>query len=248
MALHGFFTDEKERQALRDRIVVLEDVEEREQYYREKDGPGDYSYTFQEMKVRNWDGDVRYLILEYSDEFTIVVSPYSYYETAKQELWEDEYHDYVFSGYEESYPGHPAASNLTHTYVVLSEAWSTPYYELLRKMVNSFEEEPKFRVITLCGSTRFKEEFLTVQKRLTLEGNIVISVGLFGHSGDNEVWEPGTKEMLDEMHRKKIDMSNEIFVINKDGYIGESTLAEIEYARKTNKSVRYLEPNESGVF
>ena len=49
--------------------------------------------------------------------------------------------------------------------------------------------ERKYKVITLCGSTRFKDEFLAVQKKLTLEGNIVISVGLFGHSGDNEVWE-----------------------------------------------------------
>ena len=47
----------------------------------------------------------------------------------------------------------------------------------------------KYKVITLCGSTRFKDAFLEAQKRLTLEGNIVISVGLFGHSGDNEVWE-----------------------------------------------------------
>ena len=56
----------------------------------------------------------------------------------------------------------------------------------------------KYKVITLCGSTRFKEQFLEQQKRLTLEGNIVISVGLFGHSGDEEVWKPGTKEMLDK--------------------------------------------------
>ena len=46
-----------------------------------------------------------------------------------------------------------------------------------------------YKVITLCGSTRFKDEFLRVQKELTLQGNIVISVGLFGHSGDAEVWE-----------------------------------------------------------
>ena len=52
----------------------------------------------------------------------------------------------------------------------------------------------KYKVITLCGSTRFKDAFLETQKRLTLEGNIVISVGLFGHSGDEEVWKPGTKE------------------------------------------------------
>lgn len=47
----------------------------------------------------------------------------------------------------------------------------------------------KYKVITLCGSTRFKDEFFSVQKKLTLGGNIVISVGLFGHSGDSEVWE-----------------------------------------------------------
>lgn len=51
----------------------------------------------------------------------------------------------------------------------------------------------KYPVITLCGSTRFKEQFLEAQKRLTLAGNIVISVGLFGHSGDEEVWTEGTK-------------------------------------------------------
>ena len=47
----------------------------------------------------------------------------------------------------------------------------------------------KYKVITLCGSTRFKDEFLRIQKKLTLEGHIVISVGLFGHSGDKEVWD-----------------------------------------------------------
>lgn len=98
----------------------------------------------------------------------------------------------------------------------------------------------KYKVITLCGSTRFKDEFIEVQKRLTLEGNIVISVGLFGHSGDEEVWAEGTKEMLDDMHKRKIDMADEIFVINKGGYIGSSTRSEIEYAKTTGKAVRYL--------
>ena len=100
----------------------------------------------------------------------------------------------------------------------------------------------KYKVITLCGSTKFQEDFLAVQKKLTLEGNIVISVGLFGHSGDNEVWTEGTKEMLDDMHKRKIDMADEIFVINKNGYIGSSTRSEIEYAEKTGKIVNYLEP------
>lgn len=98
-----------------------------------------------------------------------------------------------------------------------------------------------YKVITLCGSTRFKDEFMEAQKRLTLEGNIVISVGLFGHSGDNEVWEnmdegtlTKTKDMLD-------DMADEIYVINVGGYIGSSTQSEIEYAKTTGKPVRYLE-------
>ena len=99
----------------------------------------------------------------------------------------------------------------------------------------------KYPVITLCGSTRFKEQFLEAQKRLTLEGNIVISVGLFGHSGDDEVWTEGTKEMLDDMHKRKIDMADAIYVINVGGYIGSSTRSEIEYAHKMGKEVHYLE-------
>ena len=100
----------------------------------------------------------------------------------------------------------------------------------------------KYPVITLCGSTRFKEQFMAVQKKLTLEGNIVISVGLFGHSGDEEVWTPGMKEMLDNMHKRKIDMADAIYVINGGGYIGESTRSEIEYALRNGKKVYYLEP------
>ena len=83
---------------------------------------------------------------------------------------------------------------------------------------------------------------MEAQKQLTLEGNIVISVGLFGHSGDEEVWTPGMKEMLDNMHKRKIDMADAIYVINVDGYIGESTRSEIEYALRNGKKVYYLEP------
>ncbi len=98
----------------------------------------------------------------------------------------------------------------------------------------------KYKVITLCGSTKFKKEFENTQKQLTLAGNIVISVGLFGHSGDNEVWIEETKEMLDDMHKRKIDMADEIFVINVGGYIGESTKNEIKYAKEKGKRVNYL--------
>ena len=105
-----------------------------------------------------------------------------------------------------------------------------------------------YLVITLCGSTRFKDQFMEAQKRLTLEGKIVISVGLFGHSGDNEVWDgmdegslSKTKEMLDDMHKRKIDMADGIYVINVGGYVGESTKSEIAYALEHGKTVEYLE-------
>lgn len=99
----------------------------------------------------------------------------------------------------------------------------------------------EYTVIILCGSTRFKDAFIEAQKRLNLEGNIVISVGLFGHSGDDEAWTEGIKEMLADMHKRKIDMVDEIFVINVGGYIGNSTRSEIEYAKANGKTINYLE-------
>jgi hypothetical protein len=119
---------------------------------------------------------------------------------------------------------------------------------LTRDTENGGSMVGKYKVITLCGSTRFKDAFFEAQKRLTLEGNIVISVGLFGHSGDDEVWEgmgedtmTKTKEMLDDMHKRKIDMADAIYVINVGGYIGSSTRSEIAYALATGKEVEYLE-------
>ena len=112
----------------------------------------------------------------------------------------------------------------------------------------------KYKVVTLCGSTRFKDQFMKAQKDLTLKGYIVISVGLFGHSGDAEVWEnmdegtlTKTKQMLDDIHKRKIDMSDEIFVINVNGYIGESTKSEIKYAQETGKVVKYLESTRGSI-
>jgi hypothetical protein len=99
-----------------------------------------------------------------------------------------------------------------------------------------------YEIVTLCGSTKFKEQFLDQQKRLTLLGKIVISVGCFGHSGDT--FSDDQKVMLDDMHKRKIDMADSIFVINVGGYIGSSTRGEIDYATTTGKPVEYLEtPN-----
>lgn len=99
-----------------------------------------------------------------------------------------------------------------------------------------------YKVITLCGSTKFKNEFLEAQKNLTLAGNIVLSVGVFGHSDDSVQITDEIKTMLDDIHRRKIDMSDGIYVINVNGYIGASTKSEIEYARGHGKTVEFMFP------
>ena len=96
----------------------------------------------------------------------------------------------------------------------------------------------QYKVITLCGSVRFKEDFLREQKRLTLEGNIVLSVTFFD---DDIILSEKQKAMIGDMHKRKIDMADEIFVINVNGYVGQSTKSEIEYALAHGKKVRYLE-------
>lgn len=97
----------------------------------------------------------------------------------------------------------------------------------------------QYKVITLCGSSRFKEDFERINKELTLAGNIVISLGVWGHSGDTFTDEQ--KIMLDDIHKRKIDMADAIYVINKDGYIGASTRSEIQYALRTGKQIMYME-------
>ncbi len=101
------------------------------------------------------------------------------------------------------------------------------------------------KVITLCGSTRFKKEFEEINKKLTLEGNIVISVGVFVHNDEEKEELLSKKKLLDEIHLDKIRLADEIFVINKNGYIGESTKREIEFAKKLGKPIRYLEPDKA---
>jgi len=101
-------------------------------------------------------------------------------------------------------------------------------------------KKKKRKVITLCGSTKFKKEYEEWNKKLTLEGNVVLSCGVFAHADDIELTDE-QKRMLDEIHIRKIDMSDEIFVLNVDGRIGESTQCEINYARKKGKKVGYLE-------
>ncbi|MFB9278451.1 hypothetical protein [Cohnella cellulosilytica] len=105
------------------------------------------------------------------------------------------------------------------------------------------------RIITLCGSTKFKAEFEQTNAFLTLQGNIVISLAFFEQSEGFKISEEQT-ERLGELHFRKIDLSDEIFVIDVNGYIGSSTRREIEYAKERGKAIRYYSNDEipSNVF
>ena len=102
-------------------------------------------------------------------------------------------------------------------------------------------------VITLCGSTRFYDAFQRANYELTMLGAIVLSVGFYPHSselaghGEGVGHDSAEKVALDELHKRKIDMSDEIFVLNVNGYIGTSTQSEIWYAVAKGKPVKYLE-------
>jgi len=104
------------------------------------------------------------------------------------------------------------------------------------------------KIICLCGSTRFTEEMLVKQWELTNQGFIVLTWCALpdwyfqgedkAHVGDQE----GVKKIVDEVHKRKIDLADEVLVLNIGGYIGNSTRSEIEYAKAHQKPVRYLEP------
>lgn len=100
-------------------------------------------------------------------------------------------------------------------------------------------------ITVLCGSTRFYENFQRANYEFTMMGHIVLSVGFYPHSpqvhGEGVGCTPEQKAELDELHKRKIDLADLVFVINVGGYIGESTRSEIDYAKSTGKAVRYLE-------
>lgn len=102
------------------------------------------------------------------------------------------------------------------------------------------------RIVCLCGSTRFQAEFMAAQFSESIAGRIVLTVGCFPRKPDGS-WDRmmvngAQKAALDELHLRKIDLADEVLVINVGGYIGESTQREIEYAREIGKPVRWLEP------
>lgn len=88
----------------------------------------------------------------------------------------------------------------------------------------------RFKVITLCGSTKFKDTFIKVAEKLTLEGNIVLMPNCYSHA-DNKQLSDSEKQMLINIHHQMMDMSDEIFVVDVGGYIGSNTKSEIQYVR-----------------
>lgn len=95
------------------------------------------------------------------------------------------------------------------------------------------------KVVCLCGSTRFKEAFVAANRQETLNGNIVLSVGFFGHEeGFDQL--SVVKQGLDDLHKRKIDLADEVLILNVGGYVGPSTRSEVEYARANGKDVRWL--------
>lgn len=106
----------------------------------------------------------------------------------------------------------------------------------------------KPRIVCLCGSTRFSRAYQQANLKETLEGRIVLTIGadmksdnnLFEHMSSVDVMT--LKDMLDELHLRKIDLADEILVLNVGGYVGESTAREIEYAKLNGKDIRWLEP------
>ncbi len=94
-------------------------------------------------------------------------------------------------------------------------------------------------VITICGSTRFKKEIEAVARDLTLQGHIVLAPCVFHHQEEEEI-PTEIKIQLDNLHKEKINMSDAIFVVNVDGYIGESTYGEIDWANRMKKQIFFL--------
>lgn len=99
------------------------------------------------------------------------------------------------------------------------------------------------RIVCLCGSTKFKDAYEKANFDESLNGNIILSVGCYAHA-DEIPLTPTQKINLDELHLRKIDLADEIFVLNVGGYIGKSTSREILYASKLQKTIKFLEPFE----
>ncbi len=99
-------------------------------------------------------------------------------------------------------------------------------------------------IVCLCGSTRFVNQYNEWRKKLTLEGKIVLGIEIVTTQSQKEDPQHSNfkvKQMLDELHLRKIDLADEVMILNAGGYIGDSTRRELEYAIAHNKKIIYLE-------
>jgi len=114
--------------------------------------------------------------------------------------------------------------------------------KLIQKVINDIENsQTKIpEIIVLCGSTRFHKIFDQMNYQFTMQGKIVLTIGTVTSSDSDLDVSAAEKEMLDELHMRKIDLADTVYVINHNEYIGDSTRSEIEYAKKLNKQIRYF--------
>lgn len=95
------------------------------------------------------------------------------------------------------------------------------------------------KIVTICGSFKFKEKMLNISAELEIKNNYVVLQPVYG--GDNLVYTVEEMKKMGELHMKRIEISDAIYVVNVGGYIGSSTKKEIEYARSLNKEIYFLE-------
>lgn len=128
------------------------------------------------------------------------------------------------------------------TFLAISDAWLLidKIYDDFINWVQENEDRTKPKIVCLCGSTKFEQAFKSANREESLKGNIVLSVAMFGHNEGLDMTGP-EKHIFDELHMRKIDLADEILVLNVGGYIGESTAREISYAKSIFKPIRYLE-------
>jgi hypothetical protein len=128
-----------------------------------------------------------------------------------------------------------------HLFAELSDKFNSLSGEKEACGVRVKELEARFTapIVCMCGSTRFKQTWISENARLTGEGNIVLAVGLWGHH-ERVFPDEATKQKLDALYKRKIDLCDWVWVLDVGGYIGQSTRSEIEYAASKGKPIRYL--------
>ncbi len=112
----------------------------------------------------------------------------------------------------------------------------------LTDATNHLADKDRTKIVCLCGSTRFKQQFQEHNLKETLAGKIVLSVGCYMHSDPELGITDEQKKKLDELHLRKIDLADEVLILNVGGYIGESTRRELQYAERQGKKICFLEP------